>query len=133
MSNKLNPRIEYLEGNPEVISYINQQIADLQSFVTEQTVISVLSKDPAKLSIQLETEGRAIPARKLKKMYRVAIVLREDDTEIQGEGLDRNIFQAIKQAKEQLLVLLNEIQDEVISNSDRQDQINQVLQNTQVH
>jgi ribosome-associated translation inhibitor RaiA len=133
MANLPSPLAEYNEENPEVKSYILQQIAELQNFVTASTIVSVVLKDPERLAIQLETEGRAIPLKKLKKMYRIAIVLREEDTELHEEGLDRNIFVAIRQAKDKLLATLSDIQDKVLSNSDRQDQINQALQNNQVH
>lgn len=133
MSNLLNPSIEEIEQNPEVKSFIYQQIVDFQPFITEQTVVSVVAKDPTKLAIQLETEGRAVPRSELKKMYRIAISLKEDDAEIQEEGLHRNIFEAIKIAKEKLILKLIEIQEAVESSSDRQDQINHALSNTQLH
>lgn len=133
MTNLLNPKIEFIEEDPEVNSYIYQQLGELEPFVTDTTSVSVVAKDPKKLALQLETEGISIPMKDLKKMYRIAIVLREDDTEIQAEGLNLDIFEAIKQAKTKLIARLAEIQDEVLSNSDRQDQINQALLNTQLH
>jgi len=133
MSHFLNPSIEDIEQNPEVKSFIYQQIVELQSFVTDKTVVSVIAKDPSKLALQLETEGRPLPLKELKKMYRIAIILREEDAEVQEEAFHPNIFEAIKLAKEKLIEKLIEIQDTVESTSDRQDQINHALNNTQLH
>ena len=66
-------------------------------------------------------------------MYRIAIVLREGDTTLSEEGFHENVFAAITMAKDSLLTKLNAIQDAVISNGDRMAQINDVLQNNQLH
>ena len=133
MSNLLKPKIEFIEESPEVKSFIYQQLSDFKDFVTEETIVTVVAKDPKKLALQLETDGNPIPMKELKKMYRIAIVLREDDTVLQEEGLHSDIFLAIKQAKDKLLATLAEIQNEMMSNSDRQEQINEALENNKVH
>lgn len=133
MANLTNPTIRLLETDPEVKSYIYQQIVDFEPFVTPETVVAVVARDPRKLKIQLETEGRSVPPKALRKMHRIAIVLTEGDTSIQEEALHENLFDAIRIAKTNLLNKLSEIQDAVISNSERADQINQALANTQLH
>lgn len=133
MQNLSQPVIDFSENNPEVKSYIHQQIADLEPFFTSETVVSIVAKDPRKLALQLETEGRPIPMKDLKKMFRVAIILRDADAELQEEGFDADVYVAIRQAKEKILATLSDIQDKVQSNSDRQEQINHALQNNQVH
>jgi ribosome-associated translation inhibitor RaiA len=133
MTHLLNPTIRLLETDPEVKSYIYQQIAELEAFVTEDTIVSVIARDPRKLAIQLETDGKEIPLDKLRKMHRVAIVLKEGDTQIQEEGLHENVFEAIRAAKNALLQRLAAIQDQVITNQDRMAQINDALQNNQLH
>lgn len=133
MENLLNPRIKFVEENPEVKSFIYQQLSELEPFLTETTQISVVSRDPRQLALQLEAEGRPIETKDLKKMYRIEISLTEEGAEIKEEALEKDIFEAVKKAKEKLLLKLTEIQDEVMSNSDRQEQINMALSNTQLH
>lgn len=132
-SNLLNPTVDMLENNPEVKSYIYQQIVEFQPFVTPETVVVVMARDPRKLSIQLETDGRPVEKSKLKKMFRIAIVLSEGDAKIEAEALEENVFDAIRVAKENLLRRLMEIQDQIISQSDRIDQINQVITDKGLH
>lgn len=133
MAHLLEPTDHVLETDPEVKSYIYQQIMEFEPYVTPQTVVAVLSRDPRKLSVQLETEGKNIPAAELKKMYRIAIVLKEGDTKIQEEALHSDVYTAISMAKDKLILRLAEIQDEVITNQERMSQINSALQNNQLH
>lgn len=133
MANLVNPAVRLIEDSPEVKAYIYQQISEFEPFVTPETVVAVISRDPRKLAIQLETEGKDIDPSKLRKMHRMAIVLREGETHIQAEGLSEDIFEAIRIAKDKLLKRLAEIQDTVISQQDRQEQINFALQNPQLH
>lgn len=134
MSNLVNPNLAHvLDENPEVRSYIYQQIVDFEPYVTPQTIVAVMAKDPMKLKLQLETEGKAISKKQLAKMYRIAIVLREDGTKITEEGLHTDLFEAIKMAKSKLIKKLEAIQDHVISYQDRVEQINQALSNPHIH
>jgi ribosome-associated translation inhibitor RaiA len=133
MSTLLNPTIELIEKNPEVKSFIYQQIAEFEGFVTPQTVVTVMARDPRKLALQYETEGKEFKKSELKKLYRIAIVLTEDDTSVEAEGVSQNIYQAIKNAKDNLMKKLVDIQDSVISQQDRLVEINQVLQNPTIH
>ncbi len=134
MSNLVNPNLAHvLDENPEVRSYIYQQIVDFEPYVTPQTIVAVMAKDPMKLKLQLETEGKEISKKQLAKMYRIAIVLREDGTKITEEGLHTDLFEAIKMAKSKLIKKLEAIQDHVISYQDRVEQINQALSNPHIH
>lgn len=133
MANLLNPAIHILDQNNEVKAYVYQQLAEFEPFVTPETIVAVVARDPRKLALQLETDGHDIDPLKLRDMYRIAIVLKEDDTKIQAEGLHEDIFEAIRIAKETLLKKLVEIQDTVVSQSDRQEQINFALSNPQLH
>jgi hypothetical protein len=133
MNSITNPTIRLLESDPEVKSFIYQQIVDFEPYVTPDTVVAVVARDPRKLQIQLETEGRDVAPSELRKMHRIAIVLTEGDTSIEEEGLHENLYDAIRSAKTSLLNKLSEIQDSVVSNSERVDQINQALANTQLH
>ena len=134
MSNLAYPALtEVLDENPEIRSFIYQQIVDFENFVTPQTMVAVMVKDPLKLISKLEAEGKNISKKKLSKMYRIAIVLKEDDTKLQEEGLHEDIFEAIKMAKAKLIKKLEAIQDQVITYQERVEQINQALTNTNIH
>lgn len=133
MAHLLEPTHRVLETDPEVKSFIYQQIMEFEPYVTPQTVVAVLARDPRKLAIQLETEGRPVPPAELKKMYRIAIVLKEGDTKIQEEALHSDVYTAISMAKDKLILRLAEIQDQVITNQERVSQINSALQNNQLH
>lgn len=133
MSSLLNPTIAVIENNPEVKSYIYQQIMDFEPYVTPQTVVAVIAKDPRKLALQYEAEGKDFDMKELRKMYRIAISLTEGDTKIEAEAVDSDIFEAIKLAKENLLAKLIAIHDSVVSQQDRLIEINHFLQNPILH
>ena len=134
MSNLVSPTLaQVLDENPEIRSFVYQQILEFEPYVTPQTQVSVIVKDPLKLFNKLEAEGQSISKRKLAKMYRISIVLKEDGTKISEEGLHHDLFEAIKMAKNKLIKKLEAIQDHVISQQDRIQQINQALSNSNIH
>ncbi len=128
-----NPTIELIEQNPDVKSFIYQQIAEFDGFVTPQTVVAVVARDPRKLALQYETDGIEFSRSELKKLYRIAIVLNEADAKVEAEGVHEDIYEAIKMAKDNLLKKLVEIQDSVISQQDRIIEINHYLQHPVLH
>ena len=124
------PQIDLQNLAPEVKSYIFQALMDFEPFTTPQTQVAVIAKDPLALLTNEEEDesvdhghGEIPEKRKLRKMYRISITLSEDGGVLTAEGLHEDIYQAIKIAKDKLLVTLNEIQDEIISNSERHQQI----------
>lgn len=133
MSTLLTPTIEDIEQNPEVKSFIYQMIAEFDPFVTPQTIVTVVARDPRKLAIQYETEGKDFSPAELKKLYRIAISLNEGGTKVEAEGVHQDIYQAIKMAKENLLKELVAIQDSVVSQQDRLIEINHYLQHPVLH
>lgn len=137
MSDLLNPGIELvevaIEDSPEVKSYIYQQIAEFAPYVTPQTVIAVISKDPMKLALQYEAEGRESEIEGLKSQYRISISLKEGDAKIAAEGVDKDIFTAIRIARDILLKKLIAIQDSVVTQQERNMEIHHALQNTLLH
>ncbi|HEY8271495.1 MAG TPA: hypothetical protein VIG33_11455 [Pseudobdellovibrionaceae bacterium] len=145
MSDLLNPGLEQLkialeenpevclEDSPEVKSYVYQQIAEFQPYVTPQTVVAVILKDPTKLALQYEAEGKKFELNDLKSLYRISITLSEDRAKITAEGVDKDIFVAIRTAKDLLLKKLAAIQDSVVTQQERNLEIHQALQNTMLH
>ena len=133
MTNLPNPSIQVIEQNPEVKSFIYQQIAEFEGFVTPQTVVAVVARDPKKLALQYETDGKDFSAKDLKKLYRIAIVLSESGSKIEDEGVHKDIFEAIRLAKTNLLKKLIAIQDSVVSQQDRIIEINHYLHHPVLH
>lgn len=115
---------------PEVKSYIYQTILEFEPYTTPETVVAVVAKDPLKLISQLEADGQDCDRTELKRMYRISISLMEDGAKIEEEGLAEDIYDAIKMAKEKLIAVLSEIQDNVVSSQDRTVQINSILQHS---
>lgn len=133
MSSLLNPTVQLIEQNPEVKSYIYQQIMEFEPYVTPTTVVAVVAKNPQKLALQYEADGKDFDPEDLRKLYRIAISLQEGDTRIEAEGVHEDIFAAIKSAKENLLQKLVAIHDSVVSQQDRLVEINHFLQNPVLH
>lgn len=133
MTTLLNPTIQLIEKNPEVKAYIYQQISEFEPFVTPQTVIAVVARDPKKLALQYEAEGKSFSKKDLKKLYRIAIVIQESGTSVEAEGVHQNIYEAIKMAKDELLTKLIVIQDSIVSHQERLTEINHYLQNPVLH
>jgi hypothetical protein len=117
----------------EVKSYVYQTIMEFEPFTTPETIVSVTAKDPLKLISQLEANGIDYDRTELKKMNRICISLSEDGAKIEEEALHEDIFTAIRQAKDKLVVILSEMQDQAITNQDRTAQINTALSNGTVH
>ena len=133
MSNLLQPQIKMIETDPEVKSYIYQQVIEFEPYVTPETLITVVTRDPEKLKLQYETDGRHDEISHLKKKYRIAIILKEGDAKLSEEGLADNIFDALRLAKERLISKLIRIQDSVVSKQERIMQIQMAMQNPQLH
>jgi hypothetical protein len=133
MSTLLKPTIQVLDKNPEVKSFIYQMISEFDQFVTPQTIVTVTAKDPRKLALQYEAEGKIISHQELRRLYRISIELNEGDAKAEAEGVHEDIFQAIKIAKDNLLLQLIAIQDSVVSQQDRLIEINHYLQPMVVH
>lgn len=133
MANLLNPAIELIEDSPEVKSYIYQQIMEFEPYVTPQTVVAVVAKNPKKLALQYEADGKEVDLEDLASHFRISISLKEGDAKITAEGVDKDIFTAIRLAKDHLLEKLQAIQDNVVSQQERNMAIHHALQNTMIH
>ncbi|MCX7978643.1 MAG: HPF/RaiA family ribosome-associated protein [Bdellovibrionaceae bacterium] len=133
MPRNLHDALKLIETDPEVKSYIYQQLTEFEPFVSPHTVVAVVAKDPLRLAAQLESEGEPVDREALQKMYRIAIILREGPTRIQQEALAEDIYTAIRLAKEKLIKQLSAIQNEIMSHQERVEQINSALENIQIH
>ncbi len=119
----LENTLNLIETDPEVKSFIYQQINEFAPYVTPETLVMVLARDPL---AQTEKEVSA-------DNYRIAIVLKEDDASIEAEAYSPNIFDAIRLAKESMLSRLSEIQNKVENSQDRLNAIKDAGSNSQVH
>ena len=133
METPFKPTIDLQNLGPEIRSYIFQTLLDFEPFTTPDTLVAVVAKDTDKLIKQLQDEGVEFDEDKIRRSYRISISLKEGDTVLEEEGLDEDIFLAIRAAKDKLLGVLSQIQDDVISNSDRQVQIRQALNPENMH
>lgn len=144
-SSFLKTTLDLLEADPEVKSFIYQQIVDFNPFVTPETLVMVIARDPHAsyssaaeeaeaedtdfLSYE-EQEGEALEE---DYKYRIAIVLKEGESSIEAEAFNDDIFEAIRLAKETLIVRLLEIQEEIESPQDRMNAIKDASENKQIH
>lgn len=128
-SSFLKTTADSLDTDPEVKSFIYQQILDFNQFVTPDTVVIVLERDPALTYIDDEEE---VPMEEQYK-HRIAIVLKDGESSIEAEAFSNDVFEAIKSAKDALMARLLEIQDEMESPQDRLTAIKEASENKQVH
>jgi hypothetical protein len=119
--------------DPELKAQLYQIASEIEPFLTEETHISIVARDPAKLAVQLEVDGNVVPLKKLKKMHRVAIILKENGTQVESEHLGNSVVDAITGAKDKLLAHLHAVQDEVITVQDRIQLINAINAKEQIH
>lgn len=145
-SSFLKNTVDLLESDPEIKSYIYQQILDFNPFVTPETLVMVVARDPSTLyanearpdsdedvfeiESQLSNEEEAIAG---KFKYRIAIILKDGESAIEAEAFNNDIFEAIRLAKENLVARLIEIQEEMEKPADRIKAILEATDNTQIH
>lgn len=122
-----------IENNPDVKAFIYQQIFELTPYLTPETVVTVVARDAKKLIFEYDLADIDEKTELLAKSHRIAFILKEKEAKLEAEGVHENIFEAISIAKTYLVSHLAEIQNNVISNQDRQIEINQALQNTLTH
>jgi hypothetical protein len=152
-SSFLKNTLDLIENDPEIKSYIYQQILDFNAFVTPETLVMVIARDPHGLyekneqsassdqdeqyldeyESDTEDDDEAITDEMRASKYRIAIVLKEEDHSIECEAFHNDIFEAIRMAKELLIKKLIEIQEEVESPQDRINAIQQASENKSIH
>jgi ribosome-associated translation inhibitor RaiA len=104
--------VDLIETSPEVKSYIYQQLVDFQPYVTSDTMVYVIARNPGELPDGADKEEFKLPDESYK--HRIAIILQEGDTSIEAEAYHDDIFYAIRLAKDSLIQRLNQIEDEVV-------------------
>ena len=135
-SNFLKNTLDLLETDPEVKSFIYQQILDFNPFVTPETLVMVIARDP-KGAYESDQDSHDFsedvsPTDPLCK-YRIAVILKDGDTSIECEAFDNDIFAAIRLAKDRLVARLIQIKDEMESPQDRMNAIKEANDTKLVH
>lgn len=136
-TNFLKNTLELIENDPEIKSYIYQQILDFNQFVTPETLVMVIARDPQGSyenesdATDFEPSDEHDETRNFK--YRIAVILKEDDSSIEAEAYDNDIFEAIRKAKDKLVAELIEIQNEIENPQDRMKAIQEASDNKPVH
>lgn len=128
-----NTTVDLQNVSPELKSYIYQTIMEFEPFTTPQTIVAVIAKNPLKLINGLEERGVTYDKKELKSMHRISISLAEEGNKIEEEALHEDIYQAIKMAKDKLVKKLCDIQDQVISSTERKIQIDSAVGGGQIH
>lgn len=130
----LKDTLNLIETDPEVKSFIYQQINEFAPYTTEETNVIVLARDPEDA---YANEDHMIADDYASSddhyAYRIAIVLKEADATLEAEGFGHDVFDAITAAKDAMLGRLFELAEEVESPQDRLNAIQQASENTQVH
>lgn len=160
-SSFLKNTLDLIENDPEIKSYIYQQIQDFNTFVTPETLVMVIARDPLGHYDKLEHKALAsdmdpqheeeaasesddddddsfideedITEDMRKSRYRIAVVLKDGEHAIEAESFNDDIFEAIRLSKEALIEKLVEIQEEVESPQERMKAIQQASENKPIH
>ena len=130
----LKDTLSLIETDPEVKSFIYQQINEFAPYTTEETNVIVLARDPEDAYAN-EDHVIASDYDSLEDhyAYRIAIVLKEADATLEAEGFGHDVYDAITAAKEAMLGRLSELAEEVESPQDRLKAIQQACENNQIH
>lgn len=133
-----------IETDSEVKSYIYQQVADFNPYVTPDTLIMVIARDPKEPHVNTTDveenhfdEGHNFDGLSHEELsqykHRIAIVLQEDGTTLEAEAYHDDIFEAIKLAKSSLIERLAQWHEEVEKTTPSSAQMKSVSKNGQLH
>lgn len=119
-------QLELINIDPEIKAFVFQVLTEFEPFITEQTLLAVVAKDPLRLYRNLAKQGQDVNKSDFVDKYRISIQLQEEGSKLEEEGLHEDIYQAIIIAKDKMLKSLATLHDEIVSQKDRNAQINQV-------
>lgn len=128
MEDTLHSQLDLEDLGPEVKSYIYQVLTEFEPYTTEDTMVMVIAKDPLKIRSSDVIVGEIPKSRKkLAKMYRLCIRISEDGEKLEAEGIDADIFVALRKASDSLLKTLAAIHDTMVDSKERNQQIREAL------
>lgn len=117
---------ENIINDPEVMAYTYQIVEECSPFMTENTQIVIEERKASKIAKRLKSEG-TLPEDFKIPQYCFRILMTEEGARIVEYGFGENPYQALDEAKNKLIKQLGIIQDEVISNSDRINEVNSII------
>ncbi|MES2802697.1 MAG: hypothetical protein V4654_09420 [Bdellovibrionota bacterium] len=129
----LTDTLHLIETDLEVKSFIYQQINEFTPYVTPETNVIVLARNPEDAYADEEHAIAGDDSSEDHYPFRIAIVLKENEATIEAEGFGRDIYDAITAASKAMLHRLCEIHEEIESPQDRLNAIQQACENPQVH
>lgn len=128
----LKKTTDLLETDPEIKSFVYQQIQDFSLFVTPETLVMVIARNPngnykkldqlKNIDTDLDEDpniDEELSEDLRSKKFRIAIILKDGEHSIESESFNDNIYEAIRTAKEMLVGQLVQIQNEIESPQDR--------------
>lgn len=120
MSKELDSQTEQ-----DIQAFIYQQITDLEAFLSETSNLSVIEKN-AKRTIKKLQKEEELPL-DFQAEYCFLFKLQDQQEVLTAYGFSNDPFEAIIMAKTKMLNQLIVIQNQVVSNSDRINEINDVM------
>lgn len=109
----------------EIKAFIHQQINDLEEYLLESAELTVSEQNAQTIIKRLKKSEELDPSFEAKHCY--SFHLEDSGETLDAIGLHNDPYEAIKIAKNKMLQQLIVLQNELISNSDRQNEINQVI------
>jgi hypothetical protein len=101
----------------EDMAFIYQQIEEFKPFLTEQSTVLV----------------EEINSKSSKDKVALKLKITEGDSVLTIKARGKSVVEAMMNCKTKALKVLNNITDEVVTSSQRQSEINEVLKNTKIH
>lgn len=133
MSKSNNEMMSSIQDSPEVKAFIYQIITEFEPYVTPETLVMVLAKNPLHVFEEVQENNPELTKSELKKWHRISISLKEGESKIEAEAVSGDIYNAITLAKNKLLKHLAELHDNVISQQERTAELNHAKLNNKIH
>lgn len=109
-----NPSVATVENDREFKAHIYQQLVDLQPFLSPDSQVAVLVQQDQD---ELEDEDA----------YALTLVATLGDYRLESEGRDADLYEAFSIAKRKMLQQLEEWYNAAIDSTERDEQINTLL------
>lgn len=109
--------------NGDERAFIHQQTEKIQEFIDADS----------QLEMKVDLLEQQNSKNKKRKMYMVTLTLKEGGTQILAKSRQGDFFSALSQASDRLMGALHQIQNEVMTNSERQLEIKNAFDSKYLH
>lgn len=116
------------EEMASLVAYMNQKMHDIQFFLTPKSRVEVKQEDAEKILKKMEKTGMVADSGQGIK-YCVKFTVEESGTTISGYGFADDPYTATDIAKEYVKSVLEEAYNQVVSQRDRDVEIENILKN----